>query len=80
MAFLFALKLQKVVSQFNYTILKNYCKGQVLGLQLNFMYGGCVFIGYLGVLSWRADMVVGCIALALFGNYAKRGLKLGVYK
>lgn len=59
--------------------MKTITKG-LLDTLINFMYGGCVFIGYLGVLAWRTDMVVGCIALALFGNYVKRDLKLGVYK
>lgn len=59
--------------------MKAIIKG-LLDTLINFIYGGCVFIGYLGVLGWRADMVGGCIVLALFGNYVKRDLKLGVYK
>lgn len=53
---------------------------ELLDTLINFMYGVCIFIGYLGVLGWRADMVVGCLVVALGGNLAKRGLKLGVYK
>lgn len=47
---------------------------------INFIYLMCIFIGYLGILGWRADMVVGCLIVALVGNLAKRGLKLGAYK
>lgn len=58
--------------------MKTIIKG-LLDTLINFMYGGCVFIGYLGMLGWRADMVVSCLIVALGGNLAKRGLKLGVY-
>ena len=46
---------------------------------INFMYSGCIFVGYLGILGWRADMIIGCLVVALGGNLAKRGLKLGAY-
>jgi len=51
----------------------------LLDTLINFIYLTCIFIGYLGILAWRTDMVVGCIVLALFGNLAKRSLKLGAY-
>ena len=52
----------------------------IANMFINVIYGACILIGYIGVLDNRASMVVGCIALALFGNYVKRSLKLGVYK
>lgn len=47
---------------------------------INFIYLTCIFIGYLGILGWRTDMVGGCLVVALGGNLVKRGLKLGAYK
>lgn len=60
-------------------LMKAITKG-ILDTLINFIYLMCIFVGYLGVLGWRADMVGGCIVLALFGNLVKRGLKLGAYK
>jgi len=59
--------------------MKTIIKGLIDTL-INCIYLTCIFIGYLGMLAWRADMVVGCLIVALGGNLAKRGLKLGVYK
>jgi len=61
------------------TNMKIITKGLIDTL-INFIYLMCIFIGYLGILGWRADMVVGCLVVALCGNLAKRGLKLGAYK
>jgi len=58
--------------------MKAITKGLVDTL-INFIYSGCIFVGYLGILGWRADMVVGCLIVALGCNLAKRGLKLGAY-
>jgi len=52
---------------------------ELLDTLINFIYLTCIFIGYLGILGGRADMVGGCLIVALCGNLAKRGLKLGVY-
>jgi len=52
----------------------------ILDMLINFIYLTCIFIGYLGILGGRADMVVGCLIVALGGNLVKRGLKLGAYK
>jgi len=51
-----------------------------IDMLINFIYLMCIFIGYLGMLGWRADMVIGCLVVALCGNLVKRGLKLGAYK
>lgn len=59
--------------------MKAIIKG-LLDMLINFIYLTCIFIGYLGFLGWRADMVGGCLIVALGGNLAKRGLKLGAYK
>jgi len=58
--------------------MKAITKG-LLDMLINFIYIMCIFIGYLGILGWRADMVVGCLIVALGCNLAKRGLKLGAY-
>ena len=47
---------------------------------INVLYGGCVLVGYIGLLDNRVSMVVGCLALALGCNLAKRALKIGAYK
>lgn len=52
----------------------------IANMFINVIYGACILIGYIGLLDNRTNMVIGCIVLALFGNYAKRSLKLGVYK
>jgi len=52
----------------------------IANMFINVMYGACALVGYIGLLDNRASMVVGCIVLALFGNYVKRDFKLGVYK
>lgn len=59
--------------------MKTITKG-LLDTLINFIYLTCIFIGYLGILAWRADMVMGCLIVVLGGNLAKRGLKLGAYK
>lgn len=59
--------------------MKTITKG-LLDTLINFIYLTCIFIGYLGILGWRADMVMGCLIVALGGNLTKRGLKLGAYK
>jgi len=61
------------------TNMKIITKGLIDTL-INFIYLMCIFIGYLGILGARADMVVGCLVVALCGNLVKRGLKLGAYK
>ena len=58
--------------------MKTIAKG-LLDTLINFIYLTCIFVGYLGILGWRADMVVGCLVVALCGNIVKRGLKLGAY-
>lgn len=52
----------------------------ITNIFINVIYGACILIGYIGVLDNRISMVIGCLVLALFGNYVKRSLKLGVYK
>jgi len=52
---------------------------ELLDTLINFIYLTCIFIGYLGILGGRADMVIGCLIVSLGGNIAKRGLKLGAY-
>jgi len=47
---------------------------------INVVYGACALVGYIGLLDNRVNMVVGCLALALGCNLAKRELKLGAYK
>jgi len=58
--------------------MKTIAKG-LLDTLINFIYLTCIFVGYLGILGWRADMVVGCLIVALGCNLVKRGLKLGAY-
>lgn len=46
---------------------------------INFIYLTCIFIGYLGVIGWRADIVAGCLIVVLVGSLIKQALKLGTY-
>lgn len=46
---------------------------------INFIYLTCIFIGYLGVIGWRADIVAGCLIVVLVGSLIKQALKLGAY-
>lgn len=52
----------------------------IVNMFINVVYGACALVGYIGLLDSRVSMVVGCVVLALFGNYVKRSLKLGAYK
>lgn len=52
----------------------------ITNMFINVTYGACVLVGYIGVLDNRVNMVIGCLALALGGNLAKRELRLGAYK
>lgn len=52
----------------------------ITNIVINVVYGACVLVSYIGLLDNRIYMVVGCLAVALGCNLAKREFKLGAYK